>query len=93
MFKFVEKCKFNLEKINQIKSEIISRSSYMIEAILVATEFQLSTILNNYNQIKNMLKNQNSSDEIIKMIEDYGNIEITETELDGFSEIAENYVE
>ena len=53
MFKFVEKCKFYLEKINQAESEIIRRSNYMTEAILAITRFQLSTILNNYNQIKN----------------------------------------
>ena len=92
MLKFVEKCKFNLEKINQVKSEIIRRSNYMIKAILAITDFQLSTILNNYDQIKNILKNKNSSDEIIQMIEDYGNIEIKETELDEFSEIAKNYL-
>ena len=91
VFKFVEKCKFNLEKINQVKSEIIRRSNYMIKAILAITDFQLSTILNNYDQIKNILKNKNFSDEIIQMIEDYGNIEIKETELDEFSEIAKNY--
>ena len=29
MFKLVEKCKFNLEKIIQVKSEIIRRSNYI----------------------------------------------------------------
>ena len=62
----------------------------MVEAILAITEFQLSTILNNYDQIKNILKNKNFSDEIIQMIEEYENIEIKETELDKFSEIAKN---
>ena len=63
----------------------------MIEAILMITKFQLSTILNNYNQIKNILKSKNFSDEIFQMIEEYENIEIKETELDEFSEIAKNY--
>ena len=47
---FLEKCKFNLEKINQVKSEIIRRSNNMIEAILAITKFQLSKILNNSDQ-------------------------------------------
>ena len=92
MLKFVEKCKFNLEKINQVKSEIIRRSNYMIKAILAITKLQLSAILNNYDQIKSILKNKNPSIEIIQMIEDYGNIEIKETELDEFSEVAKNYL-
>ena len=91
MFKFAEKCKFNLEKINQVKSEIIRRSNYMIEAILAITKFQLSIILNNSDQIKNILKNKKFSDEIIHMIGEYGNIEIKESELDDFSKIAKNY--
>ena len=70
IFKFVEKCKFNLEKINQVKSEIIRRSNHMVEAILAITKFELSTILNNYDQINNILKNKYFSDEIIQMIED-----------------------
>ena len=57
---FLEKCKFNLEKINQVKSEIIRRSNNMIEAISAITKFQLSKILNNSDQIKNILKNKNS---------------------------------
>ena len=92
MLKFGERCKFNLEKINQVKSEIIRRSNYMVEAILAITKLQLSTILNNYDKIKNILKNQNFSDEIIQNIENYGNIEIKETELNEFSEIAKNYL-
>ena len=62
MLKLVEKCKLNL---NQVKSEIIRRSNYIIKAILAVTKFQLSTILKNYDQIKNILKNKNSSDKII----------------------------
>ena len=69
----------------------VDQTIYMVEAILAITEFQLSTILNNYDQIKNILKNKNFSDEIIQMIEEYENIEIKETELDKFSEIAKNY--
>ena len=88
---FLEKCKFNLEKINQVKSEIIRRSNYMIEAILAITKFQLSKILKNSDQIKNILKNKKFSDEIIHMIGEYGNIEIKESELDDFSKIAKNY--
>ena len=70
----------------------VDQTIYMVEAILAITEFQLSTILNNYDQIKNILKNKNFSDEIIQMIEEYENIEIKETELDKFSEIAKNYL-
>ena len=86
------KCKSNLEKIDQVKSSIIRRSKDMIRVILQITNTQLSKILNNYNQIKKIFKSNRFSDEITKMVEEYGNIEIKESELNDFTEIGKNYL-
>ena len=92
MFKFVEKCNLNLEKINKAKSNLICKSNYMIDVILWITETQLSAISKNYDSIKNILKNKDFSDEFLQMVDEYGNVKIKEYELDDFNEIAKNYL-
>ena len=89
---FLEKCKFNLENIKKVKDDINLRSKYLIEVILKITEVQLSKIVNNSDQIKNILKNNNFSDEIIHKVEKYGNIKMLESNLYEFQGIAAQYL-
>ena len=89
---FYKKCNFNLEKINVAKSNLISRSNYMIEAILRITKTQLSVISKNDNSIKNILINKDFSDKFLQMVDEYGNVKIKEYALDDFNEIAKNYL-
>ena len=87
-----KRCSFNLEKLNKIKIDIINRSNFLVQTILSITECYLSKISYNSNQIKEILKKNNWSHETDKMIEEYGNIELKEIQINKFTEIAKNYL-
>ena len=89
---FYKKCKLNLEKIKQAKNDLISRSKHMIEAILQITKIQLSNILNNYGQVKRILKNKDFSDKVFQTVEEIGKIKLKKYELNKFNEIASTYL-
>ena len=60
--------------------------------ILSITKFQLSELLKNYDQIKNLFRNNDFSESAQQIVQEYGNFKIIEYKTDEFSKIVKSYI-
>ena len=89
--KFYQRCKSALESLNKCKNDLINRANTMIKIIISITNAQILKISKNYSQIQNIIaENKDFSDKIHKIINEHGNIKISESKLDEFNEIAKD---
>jgi hypothetical protein len=87
-----QKYKLILENINRAKNITLSRSTYLIQAILEITDYQLSLIQKNINLSDNLIKSRDISSLVDKTLQDFGNIESRGADLSEFSDIVKSYL-